>query len=189
MPHLACLGIPYPKESQRLYCGASRSSVYDAVSEQDQHEDLGSLSAGAENGRKGVESDEAEEGLGGVDSKSEDEKRKFQEFVLCPNWSRDWVGGGQEGGLEALQAKLEDAAAKVKATTTATSNKNKFKVPDEIRKMATETATCRNPAQRKLRKRARKARKKFDARAGAFPRSKNCAETCCGETLGRRTSQ
>ena len=99
------------------------------------------------------------------------------------------MGGGQEGGLEALQARLEEAAAKVKATVTATSVKNKFKVPDEIRKMATEAAKCRNPAQRKLRKKGGEARKKFDARAGALPRSKIVQRLVVEKTLGRRTSQ
>ena len=37
--------------------------------------------------------------------------------------------------------------AEVKATTTATRNKNKFKIPDEIRKMATEAVKCENPIQ------------------------------------------
>ena len=37
---------------------------------------------------------------------------------------------GPEGGLEALQVRLEGAAAEVKATTRAARNKNKFKIPD-----------------------------------------------------------
>ena len=48
------------------------------------------------------------------------------------------------------------------ATTTAMRNKNKFTVPDEIREMATEAATCRDPVRRKLlRKEAGKARREL----------------------------
>ena len=56
------------------------------------------------------------------------------------------MSDGQEGGLEALQARLEESAAEVKATTTATRNKNKFKVSRRDQKMATEAAKCKNPA-------------------------------------------
>ena len=45
------------------------------------------------------------------------------------------------GGLETRQARLEGAAAEVKATTTATSNKNKFKIPDETREIAAAAET------------------------------------------------
>ena len=85
----------------------------------------------------------------------------------------EWVSGvgdGQEGGLEALQARLEEAATNVKANTRATKNKNKLKVPDETRVMATAAAKCRNLFLRKeLRKKARKARREFDARVSALP--------------------
>ena len=55
--------------------------------------------------------------------------------------------------LEALQERLEVAAA-VKATTTATRNKNKFMIPDEIREMAA-AAQYRDPLEWKvLRKKA-----------------------------------
>ena len=64
----------------------------------------------------------------------------------------------QEGCLEALQARLEEAAAEVKATTTATRNKNKLKVSDEIKTMQ----NCRNPLL--------KSRTEFDDRVGAPPR-------------------
>ena len=55
---------------------------------------------------------------------------------LCLDGSREWErgggrGDGQEGGWEALQARLEEAAAEVKATATATRNKIKFNIPDE----------------------------------------------------------
>ena len=53
------------------------------------------------------------------------------------------MNDAQEGHLQALQARLEEAAAEVKATMMATRNMNKFKIPDEIRKMATETAKSR----------------------------------------------
>ena len=55
------------------------------------------------------------------------------------------MGDGQEGGLEFLQETLKEAAV-VKATTTATTNKNKYKISMEIRRMATAGAKCRNPA-------------------------------------------
>ena len=56
--------------------------------------------------------------------------------------------------LEALQERLEVAAAAVKATTTATRNKNKFMIPDEIREMAA-AAQYRDPLEWKvLRKKA-----------------------------------
>ena len=57
-------------------------------------------------------------GWAGWVPKSEDERQKFQELVLCPDGSREWVNDGQAGGLEGLQARLE--AAQVKKTTTAT---------------------------------------------------------------------
>ena len=74
--------------------------------------------------------------------KCEDERQKFQELALCLNGSREWIGDEQEGGLETLQARLKESAAEVKATTTATRNNYKFKVPDEIRMMAA-AAKCR----------------------------------------------
>ena len=55
------------------------------------------------------------------------------------------VGDEQEGRLLSLQARLEEAVVAVKATTMATRNNNKFKIPAEIRKLATEAARCRNP--------------------------------------------
>ena len=65
----------------------------------------------------------------------------------------------------ALQARL--------ATTSASRNKNKFKVPDEIREMAALAARCRNPVRRiALRKKAQTARRELDARMGAFHRGK-----------------
>ena len=55
--------------------------------------------------------------------------------------------GGNEG-LVAFQARLEEEAAAVKATTTATENKNKFMIPDEIREVAAAAAKCRDPVRR-----------------------------------------
>ena len=59
--------------------------------------------------------------------KSEEMIQKFKKQVLCPEDSRSWVDCGQEGELVSLQERLEAAA--IKATTTATWNKNKFGVP------------------------------------------------------------
>ena len=76
-------------------------------------------------------------------------------------------------GLVALQERLEEAAAAVKAISAAMRNKNKFMVPDEIREMAAEASKFRDPVRRKpLRKRDRKARREFDAGRAALPRSK-----------------
>ena len=51
--------------------------------------------------------------------------------------------------------------------------RNKFTVPDEIREMVVEAAKCRDPVRRKLlRKRARKARREFDAGRAALPGGK-----------------
>ena len=86
---------------------------------------------------------------------SEDEEGKFQELSLCPVGSRSWLHDDEEGGLVALQGRLEGAAAGVKATTMASRNKNKFMVPDEIREMTALAAKCRDPVRRKvLRKKA-----------------------------------
>ena len=45
--------------------------------------------------------------------KPKDERQKFQELVLCPTGSREWMDDGQEGGLEALQAREEAAAERI----------------------------------------------------------------------------
>ena len=50
------------------------------------------------------------------------------------------MGEGQERVLEFLQERAEETAAVVKARTTATRNKNKLKVLEEIRRMATAAA-------------------------------------------------
>ena len=75
--------------------------------------------------------------------------------------------------LVALQERLEDAASAVKAPTTASRNRNRFSVPDDIKEMADDAATCRDPVRRKLlRKRARKARREFEAGRAVLPRGK-----------------
>ena len=57
--------------------------------------------------------------------------QKFNKQVLCPEGSRSWVDCGQEGELVSLQERLE---------ATATWNKHKFGVPEEIREMAVAVA-------------------------------------------------
>ena len=99
-------------------------------------------------------------GWAGWIPKSEGEKLKFQELVLCPNGSRDWINDGGQGALETQQARLEGAA--VKATATASRNKNKFKIPDEIREMAAAAQCRRDPLKKKvLRKKAQKSPKRI----------------------------
>ena len=56
------------KEPNRPYDGASRSSVYEVVSEPHQVEVSGSFSSGAKYSREGAESREERERLGRVDS-------------------------------------------------------------------------------------------------------------------------
>ena len=51
-------------------------------------------------------------------------------------------------------------------------NRNKFAVPDEIREMAAAAARCRDPVRRLLRKRARKARRVFEAGRVVLPGGK-----------------
>ena len=75
---------------------------------------------------------------------SEEERQKFKRRVLCFEDSRTWVDGGQEVG----EWCLEVAAAVVKATKTATRNKNMFKIPAESRELA-KAAKCRIPILRK----------------------------------------
>ena len=72
---------------------------------------------------------------------------RILELGLATGWEE---GEGREG-LISLQERLEEAEAEaaVKATTMATRNKNKFKIPAEIRKLATEAARGRNPILRK----------------------------------------
>ena len=72
-------------------------------------------------------------------------------------------------GLVVLQERLEEAAA-VKATTTATKNKKKFMILDEIREMTALAAKCRDLVRRKFRRKyASKARREFDASREACP--------------------
>ena len=72
----------------------------------------------------------------------------------------------------ALQERLEAAASAVKAPTTASRNRNQFSVPD-VREMAADAASCRDPVRRKLlRKRSREARREFEAGRAVLPRGK-----------------
>ena len=82
--------------------------------------------------------------------RSEAEKNKFQELVLYPGGDRTETCEDESDGLAALQGRLEEAAAAVKAATTASRNRNKFSVPDDIRVMAAEAAKYRDPVRRKL---------------------------------------
>ena len=105
--------------------------------------------------------------------RSEVEKSKFQELALCPN--DDWtkILKDERDGLGASQDRLEEAAAAVKAITTAVRNRNKFTVPNEIREMAAEAAKCRDPLRRKPpRKRTREARREFKAGGAVQPGGK-----------------
>ena len=112
-------------------------------------------------------------GWAGWNPASEVQKSKFQELVLCPSGDRNEIRQDGRDGLVALQERLEEAAAAVKATTTAVRNRNKFTVPDEIREMAAEAATCRDLVRRKLlRKRAHKARREFKAGRAVLPGGK-----------------
>ena len=91
-------------------------------------------------------------------------KSNFQELVLCPSGDRIEMRKDVLDGLTAPQDRLGKAAAATKATATALRNRSKFTVPDEIREMAAEAAKCRDPVRRKLlQKRARKARREFEA--------------------------
>ena len=100
-------------------------------------------------------------------------KNKFQESVLCSGDHRDGTYDERNDGPVALQERLEDAAAAVKATTTAMRKQNKFTVRDEIGEMAAEAAKFTNPMRRKsLRKAARKARREFDAGRAVLPGGK-----------------
>ena len=108
-------------------------------------------------------------GWAGCIPRSEVEKSKFQELVLCPSGDTTDIRKDEHDGLVAQQERLEEAAAAVKATTTAVRNRNKFTVPDEIREMAAEAAKCRGPVRRK---RARKSRREFEAGRAVLPRGK-----------------
>ena len=119
---------------------------------------------------KELRAKEGKRGRAGWIPKSEDENsssknsRSIRATLDCMN------DGGNEG-LVASQERLEEAAAAIKATTTAIKNKSKFMVPDEIKEMAAAAAKCRDPVRRKmLRKSARKPRRELDASRGALPR-------------------
>ena len=71
------------------------------------------------------------QGWAGWTPESEDEERKFQELSFCPDGSRSWLDDDEDGGPEALQARLEGAAVVINATTMASRNRNKFMGPEE----------------------------------------------------------
>ena len=87
-------------------------------------------------------------GWAGWIPRSEVEKSKFQELVLCSSGGRNDSGKDEHDGLVALQERLEAAAAALKATTTALRNRNKFTVLDEIRDMAIEAAKMQGPVEK-----------------------------------------
>ena len=73
---------------------------------------------------------------------------------------------------------------------TASRNRNKFCVPDEVRDMASEAAKCRNPVRKKeLRKIARKARRDFEAGRAVLPCGKSDPQAGGHETLDQRAFQ
>ena len=159
----ACLGISYPKEADPLHYGAQRSSVNDVVFEKTRFRTCDNFPVLVKIDGKQLRVTKGKKGWADRISQTEVDEQKFQEPALCPNGSPEWVEDGQEGGLVASQAKLEEPAAAVKKAPTAT----------RIRMMATEAAKRRNLTLRKvLRKKARKARKLCDARVGALPRGK-----------------
>ena len=86
-----------------------------------------------ENQEEESENEEGSERLGGLDPRSEVEKSKFQELVLCSSGGRTEIREDEHDGLTAPKDRLVKAANAIKATTTALRNKNKFTVLDEIR--------------------------------------------------------
>ena len=123
---------------------------------------------------------------------SEAEKAKFQELVVCPRSDHNDAAqrDAEEGeGLALPQDRLVGAAAEVRATTTSSRNRNKFCVLEDIRKMASDAATCRNPVKKKhLRKIVREARREFEAGRAVLPRRKK-KQTSGHEALGQRSRQ
>ena len=112
-------------------------------------------------------------GWAGWIPRSEAENSKFQVLVLCPSDYSTAMCKDRCDGLVDLQNRVEEAVSAVKATTTATRNRNKFDVPDEIREMVVEAAKSRDPVRRKLpKKRAHKARSEFEAGRAVLPRGK-----------------
>ena len=81
-------------------------------------------------------------------------------------------------------------AAEVTTTTTGTMIKNNFKIPDEIKLVATTAAKCKNLI---LTKELRKKHEKLEGNSmpkwELYLEEKDCAETGCEETLVCRTCQ
>ena len=88
-------------------------------------------------------------------------RRRETEIQKWAHVSRGFSGlGGRWTGRvdwNSCRERLEEAAAVVKATTTATGNKNKYRIPMENRRMATATVKLRNPVLQDPRKKTRKA--------------------------------
>ena len=112
------------------------------VTEQIQAENLGPPSNCGEG--QELKMAQGKKGWAGWVSRSDEETLKFKTWASCPGGSRAWVDCRQDRRLVSLQGRLEAAAV----NATASRNKNKFKVLDEIREMA-EAAKCRNPVSRK----------------------------------------
>ena len=143
------------------------------VLEQSDASYLGPSLLDCENRGKDLRTKKGVRGWAGWIPRSEVEKSKFQELVLCPSEGRAEIREEEHDGLAVLQDRLEKAAAAIKATTTALQNENKFAVPDEIREMGGEAAKCRDLVRRKLlRKSARKARRVFEAGTAVLPGGK-----------------
>ena len=87
--------------------------------------------------------------------------------VLGLGWAVD-----RKGGLEFLQERLEEAVAVVKATTTATGNKNKYRISMEIRRMATATVKLRNPVLQDPRKKRGRLEENLMPGWVQFPRAR-----------------
>ena len=86
---------------------------------------------------------QGKKGWAGWIPRTEEERLEFKKQVLCPEGPGAWAGDGREGGLVSLQERLEASAVAVKATTTASRKKGKFKIPDTIKEIAA-AAECRN---------------------------------------------
>ena len=94
-------------------------------------------------------------------------------MTLCPRDTRVVLRTDDREGLAALQDRLVETVSAVKATATASRNRNKFSVPDEIRQLALDAAKCRNPKQKKeLHKIACTARREFEASRALLSRAK-----------------
>ena len=89
------------------------------------------------------------------------------------------VGASARDGLVSVQLQ------RWKATTTLSRNRDKFCVPDEIRKIAADAAKCRKPCDEEN----TCARSpvmhggRFEARRAVLPRGEGDQQTCCHKSL------